>query len=471
MRNIYLLLVMVCGSFGTIAAQDLSYENLIERLAEDFPTPGIAVGVLQNNLFTEYTKGYLNLESEKEITRETQFNVASISKILTAMAIMQLVERGEVVLDQPINTYLQRWQIYSDKFDVDEITVRRVLNHTAGLSREFGPGFNSSDSLVSLIDVFTGKSEKRKPLEIVYAPGSGSLYSNMGYGLLQMLIEDVSGLSFDGFISKNIFAPLGMSQSTFVDPLKLDDKTNLATPYNHVLQPQEQERFVVVAAAGLLSTLNDLEKLMLEQTKIQRLLTRKSYDKMLAGLTDGYGLGHMFVIDGSRIAFTGHSGLGMGWNAAYWFIPNSSNGIIVLTNGDNGFYIHQTLTCYWYHTTTGERIKSCNAPINKKLNRVSLFLEIAAEMGAIEQSTFDILTASIMEMRNHLSDGDIEFFKNQWNASKIEIYKQLKDKNISLEEVPKQLKVLLNGESIKSAMNKCFRSVDYWIEMPWFNIR
>lgn len=217
MKYLYLMLGLTLGSCLTSDAQGIHYENLIQKLVADFETPGVAVGIFNNDVFNEYFNGYSNIELEKEIDRNTQFNVASISKVVTAIAIMQLVERGKVALDQPINNYLTSWKIKSDKFNTDKVTVRRILNHTAGLSREFGPGFNSQDSLVSLVDIFTGNSEKREPLSIVYDPGSSSLYSNMGYGLLQLLIEDISGTTFNEYISKNVFEPLGMSQSTFQD--------------------------------------------------------------------------------------------------------------------------------------------------------------------------------------------------------------------------------------------------------------
>ncbi len=237
------------------------------------------------------------------------------------------------------------------------ITTRFVLNHSAGLSSEFGPGFLKNDTLLSVVDVLSGKSKKRRSLRIVHRPGEGHIYSNLGFGLLQLLIEDISGKSFKEYMNENVFKKLGMTKSNFEDPLLLDNTYGLATPYDYRLSPLDQERFVIVAAAGLNSNLQDLKLLLKEETKNHELVSKSVYDEMhYVEAESNYGLGHMIYRHENEVAFIGHTGLGTGWNSCLQFIPDSGQGIVVLTNGDNGYYIHSTLTCNWYYSRTGKGI-------------------------------------------------------------------------------------------------------------------
>lgn len=103
-------------------------------------------------------------------------------------------------LDAPIENYLTRWKSPASSFLSSQITVRRFLNHSAGLSQAFGPGFVKEERLPLLVDILSGKSTKRPSLGIVYEPGTTYTYSNPGYGLLQLLIEEVSHVTFEEYM-------------------------------------------------------------------------------------------------------------------------------------------------------------------------------------------------------------------------------------------------------------------------------
>jgi len=450
-------------------AQNLiSYDSIIHNLASDFETPGIALALMDNYEFDEYLYGYSNIESGRVVTEKTLFNVASISKIITALSVLQLLDKGKLDLDVPIKTYLKSWQPRDTSFDTNKVTTRRVLNHSAGFSREFGPGFSKTDSLISLTDILSGKSVKRQPLKLVYEPGSQHLYSNMGYGLLQLLVEEVSGVSFKEYVKKNIFAPLKMSNSTFQDPLLIDESLDLATPYNHLLEPQEQERFVVVSAAGLISNLRDLELLLLEETKEKKLLSKSNYEQLINyDDKNAYGLGHILSFNENEIAFIGHTGLGMGWNSSYQYIPDAGKGIIVLTNGDNGYYIHNTLVCYWYYTETGKRIKSCNVALNKKLNRVELLIEIAVELEQLKVDDVEKYLLQINQLRNDLEQDNINSFSQKILELKNELNTVLSEEIVPLENLPPQIIPLIPNGNFKDEINIQFESLTEWLNLTW----
>ena len=147
------------------------------------------------------------------VTLETYWRVASISKPFTALAVMQLVERGQIQLDADINRYLKH--IHVDEPFAKPITIREVLQHRSGLDDYFvGDGF-----LKGLQPSISEIMEKRT-LHPVYPPNSVEFYSNYGYGLLGAVIEDVTGQRFEDYMQSNVLQPMGMANSTFVQPLQ-----------------------------------------------------------------------------------------------------------------------------------------------------------------------------------------------------------------------------------------------------------
>ncbi|MDH3494473.1 MAG: serine hydrolase, partial [Acidobacteriota bacterium] len=243
---------------------------------------------------------------------------------------------------------------------------------------------------------------------------------------------------------------LRMHSSSFRDPLLLKFSDALAKPYDHRMSPLGQERFVVVAAAGLISNLADLEKLLLAETKHDGLITKSLTAELHKAPPEGvYGMGHITTRYGEKIAYMGHTGLGMGWNSSFQFIPNSGSGIIVLTNGDNGFYIHNTLTCAWYYSRTKRSDKSCKVAPDKKLNLFEYVLEASYEKGLIEKTEFDKSKAELKAGRNDLNSGKFE--------ESIERISVLR----------KELKAAIKDAELLGILDQAFDSYSYWIGMPW----
>ncbi len=180
-----------------------SYVN--EQLSEN-SIPSVSLAVIQDGKVV-YAKGYgyANLEHEVLATPETVYQLASVSKQFTAAGVMLLVEDGKIDLDESIKTYLpdapESWQ---------NITVRQILNHTAGLG-DYGADF----------DYLQPKTEEEMlntiyQSELMFEPGSRFSYSNFGYNTLSTLISKVSGKSFGDFMTERIFAPLDMSTTTVI---------------------------------------------------------------------------------------------------------------------------------------------------------------------------------------------------------------------------------------------------------------
>jgi len=262
--------IIVTGAFGTRAgrasdpgAADRTsaefarhLDALIPALLEGTNVPGASVALVENAEVV-WAKGFGLAEeaSERRVTADTIFNVGSISKPVTAWAVMTLVEQGRINLDDPIAKHIKRWKLPESKYDADAVTVRRLLSHTAGLSLAAVPEYGPEEEVPDLSEAL---SHAERGVRIVAQPGSKWDYSGGGYMLLQLMIEDVTGTCFAEFMSPAVLKPLQMTQSGF-DASKMPE-ADLATPYDQGEQPVSYYRYAGLAAAGLYSTANDLAK-------------------------------------------------------------------------------------------------------------------------------------------------------------------------------------------------------------------
>ncbi len=201
------------------------------------------------------------------VDRDTQFQVASLSKWPTAIAVMTLVEQGKLDLDAPVSRYLTRWKLPPTAFDNDQVTVRRLLSHTAGLTDGLGyGGFKPGEPIQSLEASLTRAADASPGADgatkVGREPGSWD-YSGGGYTLLQLLIEEVSGQPFNTYVTETVFKPLGMTRSTFVLP---ETPTNLAEFYDVDGSRAIHYRFTALAAASLYTSAADMARLIAAQT-------------------------------------------------------------------------------------------------------------------------------------------------------------------------------------------------------------
>jgi CubicO group peptidase (beta-lactamase class C family) len=198
----------------------------------------------------------------KPVDRNTVFQVASLSKWVSAFGVMKLVEDGKLDLDAPVSQYLRRWQLPPGTFDNEQVTVRRLLSHTAGLTDGLGySGFESGTAVQSLEQSLTHAADADEGVDgsvhVGLAPGSTFKYSGGGYTLLQLLVEEVSGQSFATYMKNAVFTPLGMRQSTYSW-----DETSvgpLAEFYNGDGTRAKHYRYTALAATSLYTSLADLE--------------------------------------------------------------------------------------------------------------------------------------------------------------------------------------------------------------------
>jgi len=275
------------------------------------------------------------------------FQVASLSKWLTAWGVMTLVEQRRLDLDAPVRRYLTRWRLPPSEFSNEAVTIRRLLSHTAGLTDGLGfLGFGSDENLPSLeqelshtSDVLPGASGI---VRVGARPSSTWRYSGGGYLILQLVIEEVTQESFNDYMRHAVFEPLGMTASTFVDP----DPGLLAEFYAPDGSPAVHYRFTATGAASLYTSAADLTRFLEAQTggpnapagrgvlSPATLQSMHSPQAFLYGFPV-WGLGvSLYAPNGAGDFVIGHDGSNYpAINTTARIDPATGNGIIVLSTG------------------------------------------------------------------------------------------------------------------------------------------
>ncbi len=234
--------------------------------------PGVSIAVIRDGKIA-WAAGYgVVAIGGSDVTDETMFEAASMSKPVTALGVLKLAQEKNIDLDANVNLYLKRWKLPSNEFTADhKVTVRELLSHTSGIGTHPGGVYDPSQPLPTLLQALNGeKPAKTAPVRVEAVPGTRFAYSNGGYLILQMVIEDVSGETFAAYMEKNILKPLSMKHSTFEAPLPDRFIPSAATAYSGdgtkpIPPPQFYEPNL--AAGGLWTTPIDLAKLLLELQK------------------------------------------------------------------------------------------------------------------------------------------------------------------------------------------------------------
>ncbi len=332
-----------------------SWETKIPTLMAKHMVPGLALAIIQNNqVIAQRTYGWANIESKQAVTPHTGFNIGSISKLITAVAIMQLAQEKQIDLDMPIERYLSRWELsVVSSHDRRKVTIRSLLNHTAGISVHGYPGFNDKSMLPSLeasLAGVNGPARADEKVEIVIEPQTEFKYSGGGYTILQLLIEEVSGMEFAKYITAKIFDPLGMVHTSFVLSERLINGS--ATPYDKNANPLPFEYFTAQAAAGLHTTLEDLSLFVNDLVSGRSLISKQTLDFMVQPTTVSqgkYGMGFR-ILNMGPINLVGHAGSNTGWQSAFFLDYKEGDGLIMLTNGDEGDRLLKEILRSWLNT-------------------------------------------------------------------------------------------------------------------------
>lgn len=315
----------------------LELDESVPLILEEHDAPGVTIGFVEGNKIVGYKfYGFADIKKQTVFDENTMFNIGSISKVATGWGVMQLVQDGKVDLDKPINNYLKRWKIPESNFNNQLVTLRNILSHTSGLSMGPVNGWvKSSDK--SIIDFLNGDNNGAGNVELIIEPNTQFSYSGGGYSVIQLLIEDVSGQSFNEFMTSEVFIPLGMTSTTF--EVNEDLMLSSATPYDKDGKATSMVYFTATAAAGMHTTTRDLalfssallkdekgtfigQKLLKEKWILQLMKPVKATDNRMS-------LSYFIDEENEGVGFSGYN---RGWIALTRTIVGRNYGYAILTN-------------------------------------------------------------------------------------------------------------------------------------------
>src|SRR6266508_3860732 len=185
-------------------------ERFVQKEMAAQRIPGLALGIVKGNRIA-YLRGFGKAdESGRAVTPQTPFILGSVSKSFTALAIMQLVEAGKVELDAPVQRYLP-WFRVADEAASTQITVRHLLNQTSGISSKTGKSFQGNGDISD--EALERTVRKLSSAQLFAPPGTIHQYSTINYSVLGLIVQTVSGQSYESYIQEHIFDPLEMQHS------------------------------------------------------------------------------------------------------------------------------------------------------------------------------------------------------------------------------------------------------------------
>ncbi|AXY73406.1 class A beta-lactamase-related serine hydrolase [Paraflavitalea soli] len=327
------------------------HQTIYERM-KVLGIPGVSIAVFDSGHII-WAKGYglRDLERSLPVDTNTLFQAASVSKPLASAAMFKLVENNTLSLDEDVNLKLRGWKVPDNQYTTTEkVTLRRIVSHTAGLGVHGFSGYNQKDSIPTLAQILEGAPPANSPpVRVIALPGKKETYSGGAFTVMQLLMEETTGKPLGQLAQELVFAPVGMTHSTYTLPLPARFDTLVAKGYDDNKKQVEggYHVFPEMAATGLWSTPSDLARFMLnignayrggdgllKQATVQTMLTRSSG-----------GSGHGFALDGkdSALCFW-HSGSNAGFTAYAVSFEQIGRGVVIMTNSKKGMpFIHELL--------------------------------------------------------------------------------------------------------------------------------
>jgi CubicO group peptidase (beta-lactamase class C family) len=244
----------------------------IEERMKHYGVPGMSIAVI-DDFKIAWTKSYgvMDSSSMRRVTDSTLFQAASISKPVFTMAVLKLAEMGAVDINADVNTLLKSWKIPENEFTATEkVTLKRLLGHVAGTTVHGFPGYAQGDPLPTMVDILNGEAPANTPPIVVdQTPGSNWRYSGGGYCVASQVILDVKGGTIPQHMHDLVLQPLGMSRSTFEQPLPAAVAHNAPSGYlpDRSAVKGNWHVYPEYAPDGLWTTPTDLARFVIELQK------------------------------------------------------------------------------------------------------------------------------------------------------------------------------------------------------------
>ncbi|KYK19980.1 hypothetical protein AYK24_04525 [Thermoplasmatales archaeon SG8-52-4] len=332
------------------------YNEIDEKIKDEMNSkhiPGLSAAiVIDDTVVWQNSYGYANIEENKYVNNDTLFKIASVSKTITATALMQLFEQNYFELQDPINDYLP-YNVIHPQYPSKDITFHMLLTHSSGINDNWEYMFHFvGDSPISY-QTFLGEYLVQGGLFYnetnnfcSWEPGTSWDYSNVGVALVGYLVEIISGMNFTSYCESNIFEPLDMEESGWY--LRDLDESHIAMPYHWngiEYEPYGHIGWVDVPAGDLRTSSSQLIKFLSMYIQNGSYNSKKILDSDTVSLmltpqlpfNQNLGLIWWKSNIGGRIVW-GHGGSDYGTKAQMYFDNKTKIGVVVLTNGESNPY-------------------------------------------------------------------------------------------------------------------------------------
>jgi CubicO group peptidase (beta-lactamase class C family) len=383
MRRFSLIITILVISWWLLPSQQSASDNItddlefIKAVMDEGNIPGLAIGVIKNNkVVLQQGFGFANVKSEQPVTQDTPFNIASISKPIMGISLLQLVEQGKLDLDEDLNTYLP-FTLDNPHVQGEKITLRSISSHSSGIAdfydpNTFGQNKDPDTSLAQWVEQslsIKGALYNSGAYFLPLLPGAEREYSNLSAALAGYLVELVSESDLIDFNKKYLLDPLGMNSTDW--RVADFDLTKVATPYTPVycvpltaicagpdsyksrylistiFNPAENDRSYIAydhygypdyPAGGLRSTVKDMNKFMLMilnggELDGKRYLSKGMFNEMMSlQLSEEVSTRQRFFWRDNKSGMTGHQGSDPGVYAKAYFDLDKKDAIVILVN-------------------------------------------------------------------------------------------------------------------------------------------
>jgi len=338
--------------FATVLVWDLRlllipFTLTIAELMKRLNVPGVSIAVIRDHRI-HWAKGYgiADVATGALVDTGTMFQAASMSKPVAAMAVLRAVQDGLFTLDTDINTILTSWKLDGGEFTKDRpVTPRTLTSHTSGLGDGFGfPGYDPSDSVPTVVQFLQGSKLSNVGVLFMERPPMTLMeYSGGGVTLMQQALSDARKRPFADIMRDDVLRPLGMTRSTFEQPLPASFDQNAARAHSGQGKAMGPKWHVhpEQAAAGLWTTPSDLARFLIEVQRAaagqsNRVLSRATVQEMLSPVGVGdYAVGFAIQKMGQGWYFA-HGGSNWGFRATMMAHKVKGYGLVVMTNADQG---------------------------------------------------------------------------------------------------------------------------------------
>ena len=335
----------------------IDQSNHLQRYADDLVekhnAPAVSIAIWNNQALTTAAAGILNINTGVEATTDSIFQIGSVTKVMTACLVMQLVDEGRVELDAPVKTYMPDFLV-ADKQATESITVRQLLNHTNGIAGDFFPNDRDAEgnAIARYLDRING-------IPLVHEPGKYYSYSNGAYAVAGRLVEVMTGLPWHRVMRERIFDPLGMTQAT-ADPKEV---LRYRAAMGHFADAQQQAQWLLsprcystlgLAPAGTTVMMSAADLITFARAQMnggktesgEQWLSVNSIGEMQSPSVTPPDSGEMLIAfkglgwgifepraPEQRLRILSHEGMVAGQNATLRLFPEQSTAFAVLLNG------------------------------------------------------------------------------------------------------------------------------------------